>query len=64
MNLDHLTPKQLNEIEHLVRELTTVLRKAHLQNEPISKTIQELEIQIGAERRARYDAANPEYSGY
>ncbi len=64
MNLDHLSAKQLNEIEHLLRDLQVVMRKANLHNEPLAKSLQAFESEVGEERRARFDAANPEYTGY
>ncbi len=64
MNLDSVTPKNLNEIETLVRELLLVMRKANLQNEPLSKALHDFEIEVGQVRRERFDASNPEYTGY
>jgi len=64
MNLETVTPKHLNELEHLLRELLLVMRKANLQNEPIAKSLQDLELEVGQVRRARFDASNPEYTGY
>lgn len=64
MNLEEVSTKHLNELEHLARELQLVMRKASLQNEPLAKSLHELELEIGKLRRARYDAANPEYLGY
>ena len=64
MNLETVSPKHLNEMEHLVRELLAVMRKASLQGEPLAKSLQEFEHEVGQVRRSRFDAANPEYSGY
>lgn len=64
MNLEPVSPKHLNELELMVRELLTTMRKANLQNEPIAKSLYEFEVEISRVRRARFDAANPEYSGY
>jgi len=64
MNLETVSSKHLNEIEHLLRELQAAMRKANLHNEPIAKALYELEVEIGQTRRDRFDAANPEYSGY
>ena len=64
MNLESVSPKQLNELEHMIRELLVVMRKANLHNEPIAKALHEFEAEVGKVRRDRYDAANPEYSGY
>ena len=64
MDLESISPKHLSEIERLTRELLVVMRKANLQNEPIAKSLYTLEVEIGEVRRARFDAANPEYTGY
>jgi len=64
MDLEPLSPKHLNEIERLLRELLLAMRKANLHNEPLAKSLYEFETQIGEVRRARFDAANPEYTGY
>ena len=64
MDLESVSPKNLNELEHLLRELQVVMRKANLHNEPIAKALYEFEVQVGQMRRDRFDAANPEYSGY
>ena len=64
MNLETISPKHLNELEHQVRELLTIMRKASLQGEPLAKSLQEFEHEVGQVRRSRFDAANPEYTGY
>ncbi|HVU10126.1 MAG TPA: hypothetical protein VHD90_02565 [Phototrophicaceae bacterium] len=64
MDLESISTKQLNEVERLVRELQIAMRKASLQNEPLAKSLYEFETQIGEVRRARFDRANPEYTGY
>ncbi len=64
MNLDTVSSKHLNELEGLVRELQLVMRKASLHNEPLAKSLHEFELELGQVRRARFDAANPEYIGY
>lgn len=64
MELDNVTPKQLTEIERLARELAVVLRKSGLQEEAVTKAVQQLELDASNVRRTRYDAQNPEYSGY
>lgn len=64
MNLENVSSKHLNELEQQLTELHATLRKAGLQGEPIVALLTELEQEIGRARRARYDAANPEYSGY
>ena len=64
MNLETVSSKHLNELELLLRELQVVMRKANLHNEPIAKSIYELELEVGQTRRDRFDASNPEYTGY
>lgn len=64
MNLEAISPKQLNELEHSLQELLTNLRKVHLQNEPLAKSLQEFEHELAQVRRRRFDAANPEYRSY
>jgi hypothetical protein len=51
-------------MEHLLRELLVVMRKANLHNEPLAKDLAALEVELAEVRRARFDAANPEYTGY
>ena len=64
MQLDSVSSKHLNELEQSVRDLQLLMRKANLQNEPVAKAIHDFEIELGKARRARFDAANPEYIGY
>ncbi|MBZ0304084.1 MAG: hypothetical protein K8J31_30385 [Anaerolineae bacterium] len=64
MNLESISRKQLNELEHCVRELLVTMRKAKLQNDPLAESLQALEQQLGEARRERFDEANPEYHTY
>lgn len=64
MQLDTVSSKHINDLEQLVRELQVALRKAGLQNEPVSQTLHDFEVELGQARRARFDAANPQYVGY
>lgn len=64
MNLDAVSSKHLNELEHLLSDLRLTMRKANLQDEPIAKSIHEFELEIGKIRRNRFDAENPEFVGY
>ena len=64
MNLENLSRKQLNELEHHVSELLNAMRKAKLQNEPLMESLKLLEHQLGETRRERFDAANSEYHTY
>lgn len=63
MNLESLSPKQLNELEHMVRELLAALRKAKLHQEPLAEALRKAEEELGALRRERFDSQNP-YPGY
>ena len=64
MDLNTVSRKSLNEIEHALQELRAAMRKANLHNEPLAKALQEFETEIGNARRERFDASNPEYTGY
>jgi len=64
MNLETISRKQLNELEHCVRELLITMRKAKLQNDPLVESLKLLEHELGEARRERFDAANPEYHTY
>jgi hypothetical protein len=64
MNLENISPKQLSELESLLKELLAVMRKAKLQNEPLAEAARSLESELGRVRRERFDAANPEYRGF
>ena len=64
MNLEAVPDKQLHEMERLAKELVEVMRKAKLRDEPLAEALHQLEIQAGNLRRARFDAANPDYRGY
>jgi hypothetical protein len=64
MNLDNLSKKHLNELEHLIRETLAVLRQAKLYDDPLAKSLYELEQQLGEIRRKRFDDENPQYHSY
>jgi hypothetical protein len=64
VNLENVTPKQLNDLELTIRELLLIMRKANLHNEPIAASLYQLELEVGQVRRDRFDTANPEYKGY
>lgn len=64
MNLQGVSPKQLNDLELRIRELLLAMRKANLHNEAVFDSLSELERELAQTRRERFDAANPEYSGY
>lgn len=64
MNLDHVTTKNLNDIEQLLDALQAAMHKAGLKGEPINVSLQEFKRELEQVRRARFDAANPQFSGY
>lgn len=64
MNFETLSTKQVNEIERLTKELLLAMRKAKLQDSPITESLRLMEQQLGEIRRTRFDAANPEYHAY
>lgn len=64
MNLENVSPKHLNDLELMIRDLLAVMRKANLHNEPIAASLYQLELEVGQVRRDRFDTANPEYRGY
>lgn len=64
MNVEAVSQKQLNELERLTRELLEAMRKAKLQNEPITESLRTLERELGELRRTRFDASYPQYQGY
>jgi hypothetical protein len=64
MNLDMATDKQLHELERLAKELSEVMRRAKLLDEPLRELLHRLETQAGETRRQRYDQANPQFRGY
>jgi antitoxin component of MazEF toxin-antitoxin module len=64
MDLDLIPQKQLNELEVQIRSLLVLLRKAKLQNEPVTELLQQLELTLSENRHQRFDSANSEYRGY
>lgn len=64
MSLETASPKQLNELEHCVRELLGAMRKAKMMDEPLVETLKVLEQKLGESRRERFDAVNQEFKGY
>jgi hypothetical protein len=64
MDLESISQQHLNELELSIRSLLVLMRKAKLHNEPAAELLRQLELQLGEERRARFDQANPEYHGY
>lgn len=64
MDLESLSTKHLNELERLVRETLNVMRQAKLYDDPLAKSLYQLEQDLGKVRRERFDQANPEYHSY
>jgi septal ring factor EnvC (AmiA/AmiB activator) len=64
MNLEHVSQKQIVEIERLVGELLASLRKSKIQHETLTQSLQDFQKELGNLRRERFDAANPEYHSY
>jgi hypothetical protein len=64
VNLENVSTKNLNDIEQLLVALQLAMHKAGIKGEPISASLQEFKNELEKVRRARFDAANPEFSGY
>ena len=64
MNLETLRDKHLQELERLSGELLALMRKTSLKDDPLVEMLYDLERKAGDTRRERFDADNPEYSGY
>jgi len=63
-SLEHISRKQLNELERSVQDLITTMRKSKLQDETLQESLRLLAQKLGEARRERFDEANPEYRGY
>lgn len=64
MDLENVSSKNLNELEQTLTAFQLSLRKAGLQNDPLALSLQEFKRELEQLRRARFDASNPQYSGY
>jgi hypothetical protein len=64
MNFDEVSDKHLHEVERLTKELLEVMRRAKLQDQPITEMLRQLESQAEKARRERFDEVNPEFKGY
>lgn len=64
MDLENISQKQLNELEHRVSELLTTIRKIKFQSEPLVESLKLLEQELGKARRERFDSVNSEYHTY
>jgi hypothetical protein len=64
MNFESTSHTQLNALEHQVRDLLVALKKAKIENKPLTEALQSFEQMLGADRRERFDAVNSEYKSY
>jgi hypothetical protein len=64
VSLEHISAKQINDLESSVQDLLAKMRKAKLRDEPLQKSLRLLEQKLGEARRGRFDEANPQYRGY
>lgn len=64
MDLESLSTKHLNELERLIGETLNVMRQAKLYDDPLAKSLYQLEQDLGKVRRERFDQSNPEYHSY
>jgi len=64
VNLENVSSKNLNDIEQLLVSLQLAMHKAGIKGEPINASLQEFKNELEKVRRARFDALNPEFSGY
>jgi hypothetical protein len=63
MTLETVPEKYLNELEHKVKELLALMRKAKFKDEDLINALKQLELELGTARRERFDAANPTNTG-
>jgi hypothetical protein len=64
MNFENVTRKHMNELELLVTELLTVMRKAKLQNDSLEESLRLFEQKLEEARREKFDAFNSEFNTY
>lgn len=64
MNVEHITPKHVNELEQLVRQLLVGMRKAKFHDDVLVEALRQLEAELGKARRAQFDTNNREYQGF
>ena len=64
MDLDPVSQKHINELEHMTTQLLKTLRSAKLNELPLYTSLHEFEQALGKERRARFDKNDSNYSGY
>jgi|FLYN01.1.fsa_nt_gi hypothetical protein len=64
MNLESLNDKHLHEMERLVTELLTLMKKAKLTDDPLYSSLHDLKETAEKLRRERFDEENPRFKGY
>jgi hypothetical protein len=64
MNLDTVSQKHMNELELLVNNLLSTLRKAKVEDDTLRDNLRALQTELEETRRRRFDTANSEYSGF
>lgn len=61
MNLDHLSPKQISQLEIQAQDLLKLMRKGKLQHEVLAELLQQFEVELSQMRRSRFDGATVEH---
>jgi hypothetical protein len=64
MNFETLDDKKLQEVERLLNELTQLIHKAKLTNDPIYEALITLRDSAGLLRRKRFDEHDRSFQGY
>ena len=64
MNFETLDNKKLQEVERLLSELTQLIHKAKLTNDPIYEALIELRDSAGILRQQRFDEHDQSFQGY
>jgi hypothetical protein len=54
----------MNELELLVNNLLSTLRKAKVEDDTLRDNLRALQTELEETRRRRFDTANSEYSGF
>ena len=64
MDLQNITSKRAADIEQQITSLLKTMRSAKLTELPVYKSLQELEQELGNQRRNRFDDTTSDYAGY
>ena len=64
MNFETLDDKKLQEVERLLNELTQLIHKAKLNNDPIYEALLQLRDAAGILRQKRFDEHDRSFQGY